>query len=74
MQLSVKNVDEKIFREFKAKAVKEKIKVGSALTLAMQYWIREKEKKVKKSFLAHKPSSWGKGTENLSQEVDDILY
>ena len=74
MQLSVKNVDEKVFREFKAKAVQNKMKVGSALTFAMQFWIREKSTKNKKSFLDHKPTSWGKGTENLSQEIDKILY
>lgn len=72
MQLSVRDIDETIFREFKAQAVKEKVNVGTALTLAMKNWIEKKTPK--KSFLSIKPIDLGPGTENLSQEVDKVLY
>ena len=74
MQLSVKEVDEKIFREFKAEAVKEGFKVGKALTLAMMLWIHRSNKKPKMSLLDLKPTNWGKGTERLSEEADTVLY
>ncbi len=74
MQLSVKNVDEDTFREFKAQAVRGGLKVGKALTLAMQEWLEKSEKKPKLSILDLKPSSWGKGTERLSENADEVLY
>ena len=74
MQLSVKEVDEKVFREFKAEAVRDGMKVGQALTLAMQFWIQKVEKKPKLSLIDLKPRDWGKGTERLSEESDSVLY
>ena len=73
MQLSVKDVDEKIFREFKAEAVREGVNVGKALNLAMAVWV-QKSTKPKRSLLDLKPVSFGKGTERLSEEADKILY
>ncbi|HLD04526.1 MAG TPA: hypothetical protein VJG90_02290 [Candidatus Nanoarchaeia archaeon] len=74
MQLSVKEVDEQVFREFKAESVREGLKVGKALTWAMQFWLESREKKPKLSILDFKPRSWGKGTEHVSEEIDEILY
>ncbi len=73
MQLTVKNVDEKVFREFKAEAVMEGFNVGKALNLAMSMWLW-KSAKPKRSLLELKPVSFGKGTEKLSEEMDKILY
>ncbi|MBI5003174.1 hypothetical protein HZC31_07345 [Candidatus Woesearchaeota archaeon] len=74
MQVSIKNVDEKIFRDFRAEAVREKMQVGKVLTLAMKHWIEKKQKKPKLDFLTLKPTSWGKGTERTSEQIDEILY
>jgi len=72
MQLSVREVDKKIFIDFKAKAVKTGITIGDALTLAMKHWLDEEEER--KSFLELKPIDWGKGTEKTSTEIDTIIY
>ncbi len=74
MQLSVKEVDEKVFRDFKAEAIRDGMKVGQALNLAMQFWLQKVEKKPKLSILNLKPRKWGKGTEMLSEESDKVLY
>ena len=74
MQLSVKNVDERIFREFKAEAVREGLPVGKSLTLAMKFWIQQSRKTSKVRFLDFEPTAWGKGTERTSIEIDKILY
>ncbi len=72
MQLSVRDVDEKVFREFKAAAVRNKVKLGGALTLAMMKFRQELDRKRK--FTDFKPTKWGKGSEHVSEQVDEILY
>lgn len=73
MQLTVKEVDERVFREFKAEAVKEGYTIGKALNFAMSMWVW-KSTKPKRSLLDLKPVSFGKGTEKLSEEIDKVLY
>ena len=72
MQVSVKDVDEKVFREFKGEAVKEGLKVGQALNVAMMYWVWQREKPMKK-LQDFKPIRLGK-PHRTSEEIDDILY
>ena len=74
MQLSVKNVEKNVFQEFKAESVREGFPVGKSLTLAMKLWLEQKKKKKKKSLLDYKARSWGKATEHLSEQVDEVLY
>lgn len=74
VQISIKNVEDKVFREFKAEATKEGMNIGKSLTLAMKLWIQEKQKKSKKSLLDFKPREWGKGTERVSEEIDSWAY
>lgn len=74
MQLSIKNVEGEVFREFKAESVREGLEIGKSLTLAMKLWIDMHQRKPKMSFLDMKPRNWGKGTERLSEEIDKILY
>lgn len=74
--MTVRDVDDEVLGLFKAKAAEHKMNMGKALTEAMQVWIRTKEypKKGGKAFSKIKPFDWGKGTEKLSLQIDDILY
>lgn len=36
--------------------------------------IYDEKKKAGKSLLDLKPSDWGEGTENTSEEIDSVLY
>ena len=72
-QITVKEVNEKAFQEVKAEAIKRKLNVGTALTLAIECWISSL-KKTTGTLSDLKPRDWGKGTEYLSEQVDDILY
>lgn len=74
MQVSIKNVDERIFREFKADAVREGLSIGNALNLTMELWLQKKNKKPKMTLLDFKPRDWGRGTEKTSEEIDKIVY
>ena len=76
--IAVREVNTEVYRKFRATALQEKIKVGVALTMAMQGWIVENNKKVKKkdirNLLKIKPFDSEPGNERLSEEIDDILY
>ncbi|HLD33459.1 MAG TPA: hypothetical protein VJB66_01950 [Candidatus Nanoarchaeia archaeon] len=71
-QVSIKNINKNTFREFKAEAIREGLTVGQALTSAMELWLTKTDTKL--SFMNFKPSDWGKGTERLSEQIDEILY
>ena len=74
MELRVNNVDKDIFKEFKVETRRLSISTGLALTLAMKLWLDQRKNKVKKSLLDFKPQKWGKCTERISEEIDEILY
>ena len=74
MNITIRGLDEAVFRRFKAKAVEEGLKIGEAVTQAMKLWIRERSIKPKGSLLDIKPFNWGEGTERVSIEIDQILY
>lgn len=76
--IGVRDVDAEVFRKFRAIAVRNKIKLGLALTKAMKNTL-EKEKKEGNSkgiqtFIRFKPISFGKENKDLSKEIDKILY
>ena len=73
-QISIKDVEKQVFREFKAESIKDGLKIGKALTMAMKLWLETRDKKPKMSILDFKPRSWGKGKEKTSEEIDNILY
>jgi len=74
--LTVRDVDDEVLDIFKAKAAEHKMKMGKALTEAMQVWVKTKKhpKKDSKMFVKARPFDWGKNTEKTSTQIDDILY
>lgn len=79
LNVTVRNLDEDVFRRFKAKAVEKGLKLGEALTQAMEAWVKQGSMKprgrlseIRLSEI--KPFNWGEGSENASVEVDAILY
>ena len=73
MNVTVRGIDEELFRKFKAKAVKEGEKLGDALNEAFLLWLRAKSRK-KTRLTDLKPFDWGEGTERTSVEIDEIIY
>ncbi len=76
MNITIRGLQESIFRRFKAKAVEEDMRLGDALSQAMEAWlIKKRRRHMSKGKLSNiKITNWGKGTENSSQEVDTIVY
>ncbi|MEK6941687.1 MAG: hypothetical protein AABW85_02420 [archaeon] len=77
VNVSVRDVDPKVFREFKVKTVEIGMKTGTAMTQALKEWAEKREnkkKKVKSFFDNFKSWDWGKGSEKSSIEIDEVLY
>jgi hypothetical protein len=74
MNITIRDLNESVFRRFKAKAVEEGTKLGEALTQAMDMWTRRGASKRKLNLLNLEVFAWGKDTENVSVEIDKIIY
>ncbi len=72
-QITVKEVDETTFQELKAYAVGHKMKVGSALTMAMHNWLTQMNQP-KGKLSEVKTFKGGVKTKYLSEQIDEILY
>lgn len=70
--LIIRNVNKKMIHEFKTKATKEGMKMGEAITMAMNLWITKEMKRKRKSILELHPIDMG--DPNLSQNIDEALY
>ncbi len=74
MNLTIRRLDEGVFRKFKAKAAEEGMKLGQALTQAMEAWIRQSPRARSIKLTDIETSNWGKGSESTSLDIDEILY
>lgn len=74
VNITIRGIDEAVFKRFKAKAVEEGMKLGEAITHVMELWIKEKSTKPKRSLLDIKPFNWGEDTEKASVQIDQTLY
>jgi hypothetical protein len=74
VNITIRDLNESVFRKFKAKAVGEGMKLGQALTQAMEMWISHDVNKRELSLLDIEVFSWGEGTEKTSVEIDKDIY
>jgi len=74
LNVTVRGLDDAVYRRFKAKAVEEGLKIGEALTQAMKAWIEQGSGKRRIRLLDIEPFNWGAGTEKISVEIDKMLY
>lgn len=74
--VTVRGVDRDTYKKFKATIALKGMKAGAALTEALKAWAKKKERTSGKkgSFFDLKPWDWGKGNENASREIDEVLY
>ncbi len=75
--ISVRDVDTEAFKKFRAMSIRERLKLGEALTIAMKKLMEEKKDtnvKGARHLLSLKPFHFGKENRKLSTEVDAILY
>ena len=73
--IGVRDVDEEIFRKFRALSVREKMKLGDALSLAMKKTLEEKENMFdSKNLLKIRGIIKTKKRVRWSEEIDNFLY
>jgi hypothetical protein len=75
MDTTVRNLDEQAYRALRARAVLEGRTVGELISEAMRvYLARTPVKRRRVSLRALRPDRYPEGTEQLSSEVDAIVY
>jgi len=74
MNITVRDLDEDVFRKFKGKAAERDLKMGVAVAQAMRLFIEKETKKPIKKQGAMRTSNWGKGSEATSEEINALLY
>ena len=74
MNITIRDLDEMVFKRFKAKAVEEGMKLGEAVTQAMNTWIKRRSVRRQVNLTNIGPFNWGEGTGKTSMEIDHILY
>jgi hypothetical protein len=78
MNITIRDINPRFWRELKVKAVREGMTIGEAVNVAIEKWLseyKEKESKKTKSFWDLKPFKFeGKDAGQLSTKVDEIVY
>ena len=75
MDSTIRNLDEKAYRELKARAVLEGKTVGEAVNEAIRAYVaRPRSSGGAGSLLSIAPEPFPRGNEKLSEEVDAIVY
>lgn len=69
MNVTVRNLDETVFRRFKGKAAERGMKMGTAMSHAMRLFIENGTTSQKR---APKKQTWGRDSTN--KEIDSLLY
>lgn len=79
MNITIRDVNPRFWRELKVEAVKEGLTIGEAINLALERWLHEyrnkQDRKKIKSFWDLKPFKFEEeGAEHLSSKVDEVVY
>ncbi len=75
MDTTVRNLDERAYRELRARAVLEGRTVGELMSEAIRgYLARGSLKRGRGSLRALQPEPYPEGNERLSSEIDTIVY
>ena len=72
MTVTIRDVDEDTFKDLKAFAAQNDLNLAGALNMAVSSYLSS-NRKIKK-FTSFKPIKGGKGTEHVSEQVDEIMY
>ena len=75
MDTTIRNVDEQMYRQLKAKAALQGKTVGEALNEAIRAWIEGPAASPRNGSLRDlQPQPWRRGSERVSEQIDRIVY
>ena len=75
MDTTIRNLDETVYRQLKAYAALQGRTIGDVVSESVALYLKRQAWPRKRGSIADLPSwSLGPGAENLSEEIDEILY
>jgi plasmid stability protein len=74
MNITVRDLNEEVFRRFKGKAAERGMKMGAAVTQAMRLFIAQEAQRNTRKAGTIRLSDLTKGRDSTSEEIDSLLY
>lgn len=75
MDTTIRNLDERLYRELKARAARSGKTMGEVVNEAMEAYLgRPVDRPRGRSLAELRPQDYPDGNERLSEEIDDIVY
>lgn len=75
MDITIRNLDERTYRALKARAALTGRSIGETLSEAIRVYLARPGHHLRTSSLADpRPLAFPEGTEELSREVDEVVY
>lgn len=74
MDTTIRNLDERLYRQLRARAKAAGITVGEAINAAMRAYLASPDLPKGSSLRALVPQAYPKGNERLSEEIDARVY
>jgi hypothetical protein len=76
MDITIRDIDEELYRRAKARAALMETTIGRVLNMAIERWLEDEQQGRPKKGLTQllSPIRFGKGTEHASERVDELVY
>ncbi len=74
MDTTIRNLDARLYRRLRAKAVADGVTVGAAVNAAIAAYLARPVLPKRGSILDLKPVPFPDGNERLSEEIDAVVY
>ena len=76
LDITIRDLDDELYRQAKARAALMSITIGQALNMAIEMWLEDEKEAVRKKRFSQllAPVRFGKGTEGSSERVDELVY
>jgi len=76
MDITIREIDDELYRQAKARAALMDTTIGRVVNLALDKWLEEEAQGKGKKSLHEllRPVRFGKGTEHSSERIDDVVY
>jgi hypothetical protein len=76
MDITIRDIDEELYRRAKARAALMETTIGRVLNMAIEKWLEDEQEGASRKPFAQllSPIRFGKGTEHASERVDELVY
>jgi Flp pilus assembly protein TadB len=76
MDITIRDIDEELYRRAKARAALMETTIGRVLNMAIERWLEDEQEDIRRKGFTQilSPIRFGKGTEHASERVDELVY